>query len=62
VALAPQAVGAWVILTHVLLAESRDWPAAERSLRKVLELEPRHAEAKHNLSVLLRQQGRPAEA
>jgi tetratricopeptide (TPR) repeat protein len=61
-ALAPKSVGPWVILSHVLLAEGRDWAGAERALRQVLALDPQHAEARHNLAVLLRQQGRPPEA
>jgi len=42
-----------LILSHALLQEGRDHMAAERALRAVLELEPNHAEAKHNLDVLL---------
>jgi tetratricopeptide (TPR) repeat protein len=61
-ALAPQATGPWVILSHVLLAEGKDWAAAERVLRKILSLDPNHGEAKHNLGILLRQLGKPAEA
>src|SRR5262249_48101059 len=59
---APSALGPWVVLSHVLIAEGRDWAGAERALRQVLTLEPRHAEAKHNLNVLVRQRGRPQEA
>ena len=55
---APQALWPRVILTHVLLQEGRDWAAAERALRDVLEIAPNHAEARRNLAVLLRQQGR----
>jgi hypothetical protein len=43
-----------VFLTHVLLREGRDWPAAEKALRDVLALEPDQAEAKSNLDMLLR--------
>jgi hypothetical protein len=42
----------------VLLQEGRDWEGAERALRDVLALDPGHAEARHNLDVLLHQQGR----
>jgi GT2 family glycosyltransferase/tetratricopeptide (TPR) repeat protein len=58
---APQAVLPRVLLSHVLLQEGKDWAAAEAALRAVLALAPDHAEARHNLAVLLRQQGRAAE-
>ncbi len=45
-----------VILSHVLLQEGRDWAAAEQVLRAVLALDPGHREARHNLTLLLRQQ------
>jgi tetratricopeptide (TPR) repeat protein len=51
----PQAVWPRLILSHVLLQEDRDPDAAERALRAVLELEPQHAQARHNLAVLLQQ-------
>jgi GT2 family glycosyltransferase/tetratricopeptide (TPR) repeat protein len=54
----PQAVWPRVILSHCLLQEGRDWAAAEQALRDVLALDPHNAEAKSNLAVLLRQQGR----
>jgi tetratricopeptide (TPR) repeat protein len=53
----PQALGPHVILSHVLLQEGRDWAAAERTLRRVLELDPDNAEARRNLAVLLRRNG-----
>jgi GT2 family glycosyltransferase/predicted Zn-dependent protease len=62
IAAAPGAVGPRVLLTHVLLQEGRDWLAAERALRDVLSLAPEHPEAKHNLELLLRQQGGRAAA
>jgi hypothetical protein len=51
-----------VIRTHVLLQEGQDWPAAEPALRALLALDPGHAEARRNLTVLLRQQGRLPDA
>jgi tetratricopeptide (TPR) repeat protein len=54
----PQALAPRVILSHVLLQEGRDWAAAEQALRDVLALDPNHAEARHNLALLL-QQPRP---
>jgi Flp pilus assembly protein TadD len=58
IARVPKAICPRVFLTHVLLQEGRDWPAAEKALRDVLALEPDHAEARSNLEVLLRQQGK----
>ena len=52
------ALGPWVLLSQVLLQEGRDWPAAERALPRVLELDPNNAEARHNLGLLLRRLGR----
>jgi GT2 family glycosyltransferase/tetratricopeptide (TPR) repeat protein len=56
---APEALWPRVILSHVLLQEGKDWPAAEQALRKVLALDPENTEARHNLAVFLQQQGRP---
>jgi tetratricopeptide (TPR) repeat protein len=41
-----------VLLSHVLLQEGKDWAAAENALRAVLELDPGHQEAQHNLKAL----------
>jgi GT2 family glycosyltransferase/tetratricopeptide (TPR) repeat protein len=54
----PTALGPVVQLSQVLLAEGRDWQAAEAALRRVLELNPNHAETRHNLTLLLRRLGR----
>ena len=59
VAQSPQALWPRVILTHVLLQEGRDPDAAERALRDVLAMEPQHAEARHNLAVLLQRKNLP---
>jgi tetratricopeptide (TPR) repeat protein len=59
IAQAPSAVGPRLVLAEVLVQEGRDPAAAERALREVLALDPTHAEARHNLDRLLRQQGRP---
>jgi tetratricopeptide (TPR) repeat protein len=57
----PKALGLWVLLSQVLLQEGRDWEAAEQSLRTILDIDANHAEAKHNLALLLRRLGkRPA--
>jgi tetratricopeptide (TPR) repeat protein len=53
---APRALEAWVLLSHVLLNEGKDWDAVEQTLTAILRLEPTHAEARHNLEVLHRQQ------
>jgi GT2 family glycosyltransferase/predicted Zn-dependent protease len=55
-----EALGPRVLLSQVLLQEGRDWEAAERALRDVLALDPKHAETRHNLEVLLRRLGRTA--
>jgi len=48
----PKAVHLHQFLSHVLLQEGHDWPAAERVLRNILALDPNHTEAKKNLAVL----------
>jgi tetratricopeptide (TPR) repeat protein len=58
----PAALWPRVVHSHVLLQEGKDWVAAEQALREILELEPGHSEARQNLIVLLRQQGRMEEA
>jgi hypothetical protein len=58
----PESIYPWVILSHVLLQEGRDRGSAERALREILAREPQHAEAWHNLHVLLHQQSRPSAA
>lgn len=50
----PDLVGPRILLTHLLLREGKDWKAAAVALRQVLRLERGHAEANHNLSLLLR--------
>jgi tetratricopeptide (TPR) repeat protein len=45
-----------VLLSHVSLQEGRDWKAAETALLAILELDPQHKEAQHNLAVLHQQQ------
>jgi hypothetical protein len=44
-----------VILSHVLLQEGKDRGSAEHALRQVLARDPQHAQAWHNLHVLLHQ-------
>ena len=53
----PEAVYPWVILSHVLLQEGKDWGGAEHALRQIIQRDPQHREAWHNLKTLL-QQGR----
>lgn len=53
IALAPSVMVTRILLTHVLLREEIDMPAAETALRDVLDMEPNHQEAKDNLRVLL---------
>jgi tetratricopeptide (TPR) repeat protein len=59
---APAAVSPRLYLSHVLLQEGRDPAAAEQALRALLALDPSQAGAWRNLAVLLRSQGRLAEA
>ncbi|HET7551939.1 MAG TPA: BTAD domain-containing putative transcriptional regulator [Gemmatimonadaceae bacterium] len=46
----------------VALWWKKDWPGAERELRRAIELNPGHATARSWYSLLLRGMGRPAEA
>ncbi len=48
-------------LSRVVLRQGNDPTAAETELRRVLTLDPLHLEARNNLTVLLRQQGRQHE-
>ncbi len=59
----PDELAPRVILSHVFLQEVTDFAAAERALRKVLARAPDHAEARHNLELLLRcREERPKQA
>jgi tetratricopeptide (TPR) repeat protein len=58
----PEALRPRILLSHVLLQEGADPPAAERALRDIVERDPRQAESWRNLTVHLRKQGRLAEA
>jgi glycosyltransferase involved in cell wall biosynthesis/Tfp pilus assembly protein PilF len=57
----PEALPLRVLLSHVLLQEGRDLPAAEAALRAVLEQDPSNAEARHNLALLLGQRQQAAD-
>ena len=52
----PQELMPRVFLSHALLQEAQDWPAAEKALRSILEIDPGNREANNNLQVLLDQQ------
>jgi len=54
IACSPNEVILWIVLSHALLQEGKDWLGAEIALQKILELDPDNAEAKMNLSKLLR--------
>jgi glycosyltransferase involved in cell wall biosynthesis/Tfp pilus assembly protein PilF len=53
---APKAVGLYMALAHVLLAEDRDHAAAQRVLDAILALEPNNTQARLNLETLRRRQ------
>ncbi|HEX7378432.1 MAG TPA: glycosyltransferase [Pirellulales bacterium] len=55
VALAPAEPMPREILSHVLVLEGRDWPAAQRAVREVLLRQPSNATALSNLAVVERQ-------
>jgi tetratricopeptide (TPR) repeat protein len=46
-----------IALARVLLQEGHDWPAAERALVAVLELQPTHGEARRNLDLVRQRLG-----
>jgi GT2 family glycosyltransferase/Tfp pilus assembly protein PilF len=48
----PRALLPRLLLSHVFLQEGRDDSAAEGALLDILELDPDHAQARHNLAVL----------
>jgi tetratricopeptide (TPR) repeat protein len=49
----PQELSLWVLLSHALLKEGRDWFRAEQVLRKILELDPNQTETRNNLEILM---------
>jgi hypothetical protein len=57
----PGSVPLRVALTHALLKGGADKAEVERALRDVLVLDPDHPQARHNLEILLREQGRWVE-
>ena len=59
---APDLLWPRVVLSHALLQEGRDYAAAEQTLHDILRLDPSHAEARHNLEVLRRDQRQAAVA
>jgi tetratricopeptide (TPR) repeat protein len=52
----PARVEPRLVLSYVCLQEGKDWEAAEKALLAVLDVDPHHKEAQHNLNVLRRQQ------
>jgi tetratricopeptide (TPR) repeat protein len=58
----PGAVYLWIVLSHALLQEGKDWDLAEEALREVLRLDPGNAEARSNLALLLEHAQRPSLA
>jgi tetratricopeptide (TPR) repeat protein len=53
----PRQLPFWILLSHALLQEGKDWPGAERALQTVLKLDPGNAQARSNLAVLQRDHG-----
>lgn len=51
----------WVVLSHVLLQDGTDLDAAERALRRIIELDENNVEARRNLTTLLQQRAAAAE-
>jgi hypothetical protein len=58
----PQALGPRVLLSQALLQQGRDWPAAEKALLDILDLDPDNKDANHNLKILKRQRSRARAA
>ncbi len=54
----PRSVGVRVTLSHVRLADGSPPEVIEAALQAILDLEPGHPQARHNLQVLLRNTGR----
>jgi Tfp pilus assembly protein PilF len=52
------AEGPRMVLSYVYLQEGTDPAATEQALRDVLVVNPQNAEARHNLTVFLRERGR----
>jgi tetratricopeptide (TPR) repeat protein len=51
----PDDVDLWTVRSHVLLQEGKDRSGAHATLRRILELDPNHAQARHNLALLNRE-------
>ena len=51
-----------MLLAEIYVSEYRDLSAAEACLLKIIEVEPDHAQARHNLCVILMEQGELARA
>lgn len=58
----PGALGPRLLLSHILLEEGQDLPAAERTLVALLERFPGHPDATHRLQVLRARSSSPASA
>lgn len=62
VAQAPEALMPREVLSHVLVLEGRDWPAAEAAVREVLARQPNNPTAQTNLALVLRNRPSPPVA
>jgi hypothetical protein len=57
----PNSVGVFVALSHARIAADAPPDVLEETFRAVLRLDPRNAQARHNLEVLYRKTGRWVE-
>jgi GT2 family glycosyltransferase/Tfp pilus assembly protein PilF len=57
----PDALVPRILLSHLLLQQGSNWPAAESALHEVLRLDPTNLEARSNLATLHRLQGRSVD-
>jgi tetratricopeptide (TPR) repeat protein len=62
VSLDPESLGAYFLLASTLRQSSADLVEVTKTLRRVLELNPRHAPAHHQLGMALESQGKKVEA
>jgi glycosyltransferase involved in cell wall biosynthesis len=62
IARAPQSVGPMLALVQVILAEGKDWAAAEKVVQDILALEPNNTQARMHLETIRRRRPPAAQA